>query len=206
MTVPWMLKSSPLSGSGPGAGSRWQGVVKSPQPTGPLHYGALALLVTWIHEQSLLVEQQMLPIRGLRESDRHTTTRAITRNAIRPSEMRQLTAIGRRTSDPQNRFGYVVGRPSAGAALVDVQDINIADHVYVVPVAPPPGRPSCCPALSGCGGARLDRSRPLWQMWFLPGWPDGRVGLYMRPANQSSNSSNSPSRRVAGANTASSKA
>jgi diacylglycerol O-acyltransferase len=26
----------------------------------------------------------------------------------------------------------------------------------------------------------LDRCRPLWQMWFLPGLPDGRVGFYMR--------------------------
>jgi uncharacterized protein YciI len=27
---------------------------------------------------------------------------------------------------------------------------------------------------------RLDRSRPLWEMWFLPGLPDRRVGLFMK--------------------------
>ena len=27
---------------------------------------------------------------------------------------------------------------------------------------------------------RLDRSRPLWEMWFLTGLPDGRVGLFMK--------------------------
>ena len=28
--------------------------------------------------------------------------------------------------------------------------------------------------------ARFQRSRPLWEMWFLPGLPDGRVGLFMK--------------------------
>ncbi len=27
---------------------------------------------------------------------------------------------------------------------------------------------------------QLDRSRPLWELWFLPGLPDGRVGLFMK--------------------------
>jgi wax ester synthase-like acyl-CoA acyltransferase family protein len=27
---------------------------------------------------------------------------------------------------------------------------------------------------------RLSRSRPLWEMWFLPGLPDRRVGLFMK--------------------------
>ncbi|HEV8651017.1 MAG TPA: wax ester/triacylglycerol synthase domain-containing protein [Actinomycetes bacterium] len=27
---------------------------------------------------------------------------------------------------------------------------------------------------------RLNRSRPLWELWFLPGLPDGRVGLFMK--------------------------
>ena len=29
---------------------------------------------------------------------------------------------------------------------------------------------------SGCRRQRLDPSRPLWEMWFLPGLPDGRIG------------------------------
>jgi diacylglycerol O-acyltransferase / wax synthase len=27
---------------------------------------------------------------------------------------------------------------------------------------------------------RLDRSRPLWHLWFLPGLPEGRIGLFMK--------------------------
>src|ERR671923_252218 len=27
---------------------------------------------------------------------------------------------------------------------------------------------------------RLDPSRPLWEMWFLPGLPEGRVGLFIK--------------------------
>jgi diacylglycerol O-acyltransferase / wax synthase len=27
---------------------------------------------------------------------------------------------------------------------------------------------------------RLDRVRPLWEMWFLTGLPDRRVGLFVR--------------------------
>lgn len=27
---------------------------------------------------------------------------------------------------------------------------------------------------------RLDRSRPLWEIWFLPGLPDTGVGVFIR--------------------------
>ena len=30
-------------------------------------------------------------------------------------------------------------------------------------------------------GRRVDRSRPLWEMWFLTGLPERRIGLLARP-------------------------
>ena len=42
-------------------------------------------------------------------------------------------------------------------------------------------RRSSCSPLSGCG-RRLDRSRPLWEMWFLPGLPQHRVSGCTTPS------------------------
>ena len=45
---------------------------------------------------------------------------------------------------------------------------------------PRPTRRSSCGPLPGCDGAALDRSRPLWEMWFLTGLPDDRIGWFVR--------------------------
>src|SRR5918995_562382 len=41
-------------------------------------------------------------------------------------------------------------------------------------------RYSCCSPPSDCVAVRLDRSRPLWEMWFLTGLPAGRIAFYMK--------------------------
>jgi diacylglycerol O-acyltransferase len=64
--------------------------------------------------------------------------------------------------------------------VVDAPSFDIAEHVGVFPVAPPG---TDTPLLLACEELRrrpLKRSRPLWEMWLLPGLPQGRVGLFMR--------------------------
>jgi diacylglycerol O-acyltransferase / wax synthase len=68
------------------------------------------------------------------------------------------------------RFRQLLYTPRRGLGWplwVDALAFDIADHVAVVP------------ALSPCR-RRLHRSRPLWQMWFLPGVTVARVALFMK--------------------------
>ena len=48
------------------------------------------------------------------------------------------------------------------------------------PLAAPAGEAQLLAACEELRQRRLDRSRPLWQMWFLPGLAEGRVGLVMK--------------------------
>jgi diacylglycerol O-acyltransferase / wax synthase len=81
------------------------------------------------------------------------------------------------------RFRQLLCVPGFGLGWplwMDAPSFDIAEHVGVFPV-PPPGDDAevlrACETLRRCA---LSRSRPLWEMWFLPGLPDGRVGLLMR--------------------------
>ena len=63
---------------------------------------------------------------------------------------------------------------------VDDANFDIAAHVGTVPI-PPPGDDA--ELLRVCERLRrrpLRRSRPLWEMWFLPGLGGGRVGLFIK--------------------------
>jgi diacylglycerol O-acyltransferase / wax synthase len=72
--------------------------------------------------------------------------------------------------------GFGLGSP----LWVDAPSFDITEHIGVLPV-PPPGDDAdvlrSCETLRRCA---LPRSRPLWEMWFLPGLPNRRVGLLMR--------------------------
>jgi diacylglycerol O-acyltransferase / wax synthase len=62
---------------------------------------------------------------------------------------------------------------------VDDPAFDVAEHVHVFPRS----IASEAELLAACEQLRrrlLDRSRPLWQMWFLPGLADGQVGLFMK--------------------------
>jgi diacylglycerol O-acyltransferase len=62
---------------------------------------------------------------------------------------------------------------------VDARSVDLARHVGVFPVAAADKEEF----LSACERLRrrpLDRSQPLWQLWFLPGLPQKRVGLFMK--------------------------
>lgn len=62
---------------------------------------------------------------------------------------------------------------------VDDPAFDIAEHVNVFP-RDIDGEVELLAACEQLRLQRLDRSRPLWQMWFLPGLADGRVGLFMK--------------------------
>ena len=81
------------------------------------------------------------------------------------------------------RFRQLLYTPRRGLGWplwVDAPSFNIADHVGVFALAAPAGEAQLLAACEELRQRRLDRSRPLWQMWFLPGLAEGRVGLVMK--------------------------
>jgi diacylglycerol O-acyltransferase / wax synthase len=81
------------------------------------------------------------------------------------------------------RFRQVLYRPRYGLGWplwIDAPAVDLAEHVRVFPLAAPADEAQLLAACEELRHRRLDRSRPLWEMWFLPGLPDGRVGLFMK--------------------------
>jgi WS/DGAT/MGAT family acyltransferase len=71
--------------------------------------------------------------------------------------------------------------PGAGRPLwVDAPDFDIADHVHVLTLPEPADEQHLRRVCEDLHRHRLDRSRPLWQLWLLPGLSDGRVGMFMK--------------------------
>ena len=75
---------------------------------------------------------------------------------------------------------YEPGRGLGGPLWVDSSAFDIRDHVNVVAVGPPGDEAQLLATVETLRRRRLDRSRPLWEMWFLTGLADGRVGLFVR--------------------------
>lgn len=68
-----------------------------------------------------------------------------------------------------------------GAPLwVDAPVFDLAEHVRVLPLPAPGDEAQLLFATEQLRRRRMDRSRPLWEMWFMPGLPERRVGLFMR--------------------------
>ena len=64
----------------------------------------------------------------------------------------------------------------AGRPLwVDAPVFDLADHVRVVPVRAPGDEAALLRAAEQLRRVPWTQSRPLWQMWLLPGLPEGRV-------------------------------
>jgi WS/DGAT/MGAT family acyltransferase len=81
------------------------------------------------------------------------------------------------------RFRQLLYRPGLGLGWplwIDAPSIDLAEHVRVFPLAAPADEARLLLACEELRHRRLDRSRPLWELWFLPGLPDRRVGLFMR--------------------------
>ena len=82
---------------------------------------------------------------------------------------------------PRFRQLLVTPRRGLGWPLwVDASAFDIAEHVGVCPLAPPAGERQLLLATERLRRRPLERSRPLWEMWFLPGLPARRVGLFMK--------------------------
>lgn len=81
------------------------------------------------------------------------------------------------------RFRQVLHVPHLGLGRplwVDARSLDLSWHVRAVPVPAPGGEAELLLAVERLRRRRLDRSRPLWEMWFLTGLPEGRTGLFVK--------------------------
>jgi WS/DGAT/MGAT family acyltransferase len=81
------------------------------------------------------------------------------------------------------RFRQLLYRPGRGLGWplwVDAPSFDISDHVQAVPVPAPGDEAQLLHATERLRRRRFDRSRPLWEMWFLTGLPTERVGFYLK--------------------------
>jgi len=81
------------------------------------------------------------------------------------------------------RFRQLLCRPRLGLGWplwIDAPCFDLADHIRVHAVAAPGGQAQLLAACQELAARRLDPARPLWELWLLPGLPDGRVGAYLR--------------------------
>ena len=82
---------------------------------------------------------------------------------------------------PRFRQRVVTPRRRLGGPLwVDAPAFDLADHVREHRLPPGSGEAELLAAVEERRRQRLDRRRPLWEMWLLPGLEGGRVGLFMR--------------------------
>ncbi len=75
---------------------------------------------------------------------------------------------------------YVPPRTQGAPLWMDAARFDLAEHVHALPLAAPAGEAMLLQALEHLRRRRLDRSKPLWEMWFLTGLEGERVGLFMR--------------------------
>jgi WS/DGAT/MGAT family acyltransferase len=75
---------------------------------------------------------------------------------------------------------YVPRRGLGGPLWVDAPAFDLSDHVRVEQLRTSADEAELLRAVARLRGRRLDKSRPLWEMWFLTGLPDRRIGLFLR--------------------------
>jgi diacylglycerol O-acyltransferase / wax synthase len=81
------------------------------------------------------------------------------------------------------RFRQVLYWPPLGLGWplwVDDPAFDVAAHVGVLPIPSPGDEAQLLRVCEQLRRRPLDRSRRLWEMWFLPGLPEGRVGFFIR--------------------------
>src|SRR6266511_619786 len=82
---------------------------------------------------------------------------------------------------PRFRQRLSVPRRAFGPPLwVDAPAFDLTDHVQVARVTAPGDEAALLHAVEDLRRRRLDRYRPLWEMWFLPGLPNKRVGMFVK--------------------------
>jgi WS/DGAT/MGAT family acyltransferase len=71
--------------------------------------------------------------------------------------------------------------PLGGSPLwVDDPEFRIENHVLVERLPAPGGEQRAIEFASGAMAGLMDRSRPLWQLWFLEGYGPGEVGVFLK--------------------------
>ena len=75
---------------------------------------------------------------------------------------------------------YVPPRRLGGPLWVDAADFDLDNHIAELRLPAPGEETQLLRAIEQLRQRRLDRSRPLWQMWFLTGLPDRRLALFVR--------------------------
>jgi diacylglycerol O-acyltransferase len=81
------------------------------------------------------------------------------------------------------RFRQVVDVPRRGLGgplWVDAPEFDLSEHVRVLPLPAGSGEADLLVATEQLRSKRLDPSRPLWEMWFLPGLPNNQIALFVR--------------------------
>lgn len=81
------------------------------------------------------------------------------------------------------RFRQLISHPRRGLGAplwVDAPTFDLAQHVQELPLEPPAGEAELLLAAEQLRRQRLDPSRPMWEMWFLTGLPDLRIGLLVK--------------------------
>ena len=81
------------------------------------------------------------------------------------------------------RFRQLLYRPRRGLGWplwVDAPSFDLADHIRVHPLGAPGNQAQLLEACQDLARRRLDRARPLWELWLLPGLPERRVGALLR--------------------------
>ena len=75
---------------------------------------------------------------------------------------------------------HVPRRGLGGPLWVDAPAVDLNDHVRVLPLPAGSGEADLLAATERLRRQRLDRSRPLWELWFLTGLSGNQVGLFVR--------------------------
>jgi WS/DGAT/MGAT family acyltransferase len=71
--------------------------------------------------------------------------------------------------------------PLQGRQLwVDDPNFGIENHVLVARLPAPGGQSQALRFAEGNMGSLMDRSLPMWQLWFLEGYGQGKVGLFLK--------------------------
>jgi diacylglycerol O-acyltransferase / wax synthase len=81
------------------------------------------------------------------------------------------------------RFRQLLYRPRRGLGpplWVDAAAFDLHDHIRVRPLPAEACESQLLRTAEQLVGQRLDRSRPLWEMWFLTGLPQDRIGLLIK--------------------------
>jgi WS/DGAT/MGAT family acyltransferase len=75
---------------------------------------------------------------------------------------------------------FIPPRGQGGPLWIDDPGFDLEEHVGVFPLPEPADESSLLLVVEQLRKRPLERTRPLWEMWLLPGLPGGKVAVYAR--------------------------